>query len=324
MFLNREDAIELMNNYGALQKPFLFIIDFEQNNIFVSELQNISPNILFELNGRKNYTDKHLHNSIIELKKHPVSFDVYKTAFEKVSKEIYNGNTYLLNLTFPTSIEINLILEEIFFISRAKYKLLFNDDFVVFSPECFIKIIDGYIYSYPMKGTIDGAIANAEAIILADRKEEAEHFTIVDLIRNDLSIVAKNVHVEKFRYVEKIKTHEKTLLQVSSLIKGTLENNYQQSIGNIVFELLPAGSITGAPKKKTVEIIKSVEQTPRGFYTGIFGIFDGYNLDSSVMIRFIERRNEEYIFKSGGGITYMSNAKSEYQELIDKVYVPIS
>lgn len=324
MFLNREDAIEFMNKYGVLQKPFLFIIDFEQKNIFLSELQNISPNVLFDINGQKNYTAKDLHHSKIELKKYPVSFDKYKTAFEKVSKEIYDGNTYLLNLTFPTSIEINLTLEETFFISRAKYKLLFNDDFVVFSPECFIKIIDGYIYSYPMKGTIDGAIANAEAIILADRKEEAEHFTIVDLIRNDLSIVAKNVHVEKFRYVEKINTHEKTLLQVSSLIKGTLENNYQQSIGNLIFELLPAGSITGAPKKKTVEIIKSVEQTPRGFYTGIFGIFDGHNLDSSVMIRFIEKRNDEYIFKSGGGITYMSNVQSEYQELIDKVYVPIS
>lgn len=324
MFLNKSDAIELMNKYGALHKPFMFIIDFEEKNIIFSEPDNVSSNVLFDLNGRSNYRIKPIHHPKIELKKQPVSFNEYNAAFEKVSREIYNGNTYLLNLTFQTIIEINLSLEEIFYISRAKYKLFFNDEFVVFSPECFVKIIDGYIYSYPMKGTIDGTIENAEAIILADHKEEAEHFTIVDLIRNDLSIVAKNVHVEKFRYVEKIKTHEKTLLQVSSIIKGTLENNYQQNIGNIIFGLLPAGSITGAPKKKTVEIINAVETSPRGFYTGIFGIFDGHNLDSSVMIRFIEKRDEEYIFKSGGGITYLSNAQSEYQELIDKVYVPIS
>lgn len=324
MFLNKSDSIDLMNIYGAMHKPFLFIIDFEQKHIFISEPESISKRVLFDLNGIKNYNINQQHHSKIRLIKYPVSFDEYKEAFEKVSKEIYNGNTYLLNLTFPTVIDLNLTIEEIYHTSRAKYKLLFDDEFVVFSPECFVKIKDGYIYSYPMKGTIDGSIENAEAIILADPKEEAEHFTIVDLIRNDLSIISKNVHVEKFRYVEEIKTHEKTLLQVSSLIKGTLENNYQQNIGNIIFELLPAGSITGAPKKKTVEIINAVEKCPRGFYTGIFGIFDGNNLDSSVMIRFIEKRNEKYIFRSGGGITYMSNAQSEYQELIDKVYVPFS
>jgi len=88
--------------------------------------------------------------------------------------------------------------------------------------------------------------------------------------------------------------------------------------------MLPAGSVTGAPKKETVRIIRESEKYNRGWYTGIFGVFDGRNLDSAVMIRFIENDSGTMCYKSGGGITFMSNAESEYKELIGKVYVPVS
>ena len=87
--------------------------------------------------------------------------------------------------------------------------------------------------------------------------------------------------------------------------------------------ILPAGSVTGAPKKKTLEIIKSVEGYSRGYFTGIVGLFDGSQFDSGVMIRFVEQTENGLIFKSGGGITVNSNWENEYQEMIDKVYVPI-
>ncbi|MFZ1573367.1 MAG: chorismate-binding protein, partial [Candidatus Kapaibacterium sp.] len=93
-------------------------------------------------------------------------------------------------------------------------------------------------------------------------------------------------------------------------------------IGDTLISLLPAGSISGAPKKKTLEIINKVEKYKRGYYTGVFGYFDGVNLESSVMIRFIEKTSKGLIFKSGGGITFLSEAYKEYNELIDKVYVP--
>ncbi|OGU77880.1 MAG: hypothetical protein A2279_07140 [Stygiobacter sp. RIFOXYA12_FULL_38_9] len=88
--------------------------------------------------------------------------------------------------------------------------------------------------------------------------------------------------------------------------------------------MLPAGSISGAPKKKTVEIIQNAEKLERGYYTGVFGYYDGNNLDSAVMIRFIEQTAEGLVYRSGGGITFMSDVNSEYQELIDKVYVPFT
>lgn len=138
----------------------------------------------------------------------------------------------MLNLTFPTRIKTNYTLEEIFYSSAAKYKLYFKNKFVVFSPETFVQIQNGNISSCPMKGTIDASVESAEEKLMNDEKEIAEHNTIVDLIRNDLSIIAKNVKVEKFRYVEEVKTSVKTLLQTSSLISGELKITITKTLGH--------------------------------------------------------------------------------------------
>jgi para-aminobenzoate synthetase component 1 len=136
-------------------------------------------------------------------------------------------------------------------------------------------------------------------------------------------MVAEQIEVKRFRYVDRLSTNRIDLLQVSSEITGELPENYLSFMGEILFKLLPAGSISGAPKSKTVAIIETAENYEREFYTGICGWFDGKNLDSAVMIRFIEQKGEELIFKSGGGITAMSDATKEYNELIQKVYAPI-
>lgn len=313
-----------MNDLGMSGSPFLFIIDFEMKSPIVIPLLELNSNkILFYINGFTNLdVNSELKKKII-FKKFPINYTKYKSAFQTVKKNINLGNTYLLNLTFPTRIETNLSLKEIFYYSFAKYKLFYKNKFVVFSPEIFVKIKNGIISSYPMKGTIDASIKNADTKILKDKKETAEHNTIVDLIRNDLSLVAKKVRVRQFRYIDRIKTNEKELMQVSSEIVGELNKNWKSKVGDIIFSLLPAGSVSGAPKKKTVEIIKKAENYNRNYYTGIFGYFNGQNLDSGVMIRFIEKINGKLFFKSGGGITAFSNCKAEYKELIDKVYVPI-
>ena len=175
-----------------------------------------------------------------------------------------------------------------------------------------------------MKGTIDATLPDARRRILDDPKETAEHATIVDLIRNDLSIVATEVTVTRYRYIDELLTHKGALLQVSSEIRGRLVRNWQAEIGDLLFCLLPAGSITGAPKKKTMEIIAEAETYERGFYTGVMGYFDGNSLNSAVMIRFLERQGDgSLVFKSGGGITSQSDLASEYDEMKQKVYVPI-
>lgn len=319
-----ENWVKRFNELGSSQVPFLFILDFELLHPLIYPLSNVQENILFKINDVKNYFIKGKQSKNLHLNKIPISFEQYCHSFDGVMKELNYGNTFLINLTFPTEIITNFSLKELFNASHAKYKLYFEDTFIVSSPETFIRISDNVIRTFPMKGTIDAGINNAKEIILNDPKETAEHYTIVDLLRNDISMVAEKVTVNRFRYIDEIKTNTKTLYQVSSEISGKLEHDYYKRLGDIFAAILPAGSISGAPKKKTGEIINTYEIEPRGYYTGIFGIFDGKNVDTGVMIRYIEKKGDKLFYRSGCGITNMSDAMSEYQEMLDKVYVPIS
>jgi para-aminobenzoate synthetase component 1 len=322
MTKNLERFAKKMDRMGQKGEPFLFVIDYELNNPKVFALSEVAKrDIFYSVNGLSNFHPTETADVPLQFLKKPVDYGNYQVAFERVLREIRFGNTFLANLTFPTEIETNWSLGKIFEKSNARYKLLYKNEFVLFSPECFVKMKDGMITSYPMKGTIDASIPDARNKILSDEKEKAEHATIVDLIRNDLSMVAHDVTVKRFRYLEELVTYEKTLLQVSSEISGILPADYPSRLGTIITKLLPAGSICGAPKPSTLKIIRETETYRRGYYTGVFGIFDGSNLDSAVMIRFIENSNGRLYYKSGGGITMNSDPEKEYRELIDKVYV---
>ena len=309
------------------KKPFLFIVDFNKSEKLVFSFEEAAEqNIYFNIKGKGN--DNHigtktLDESPINLHPEPISKEIYQKAFDAVKKELNMGNSFLLNLTFPTVLNTSANLKEIYRKASAHYKLLYKDKFVLFSPECYLKIDNGTIFSYPMKGTINSAIPNAQQLLLSNKKELYEHNTIVDLIRNDLSIIAKKVKVTKFRYIAKIKKGNQELLQTSTEIQGELPKNWKDNFANLLLNTLPAGSISGAPKKKTLDIIEHVEIMPRGFYTGIFGVFDGSQIDSAVSIRYIEHIDGQLYYKSGGGITHLSKLDEEYQELLEKIYVPI-
>lgn len=312
-----------MNALGAARTPFLFIIDFEQRKPIILPLSEVNATeLLYDFHGVRNHPPVIPPGRPLHMVRTPLDFTMYQRAFDRVMQQLRAGNSFLVNLTFPTEVRLNLSLEEIFFYSQARYKLWMKDTCVVFSPESFVRIADGHIRTYPMKGTIDANVPDAEQKILQDPKEMAEHTTIVDLLRNDLSRYATQVQVRRFRYVEEIHTTRSTLLQVSSEITGKLPPDYHQCLGEIMQSLLPAGSVSGAPKPKTLEIIRNVELSPRGYYTGVMGYYDGTRLDSGVMIRYIEQRGAQYFYRSGGGITARSVVETEYQELHDKVYVP--
>lgn len=302
----------------------------------------------------------------------PPLYEDYERSFNIVKSNIMAGNSYLTNLTCRVPVSCNLSLEEIFHRAKGKYKLLLRrkrtqaedkaylkeenieenlNPFVCFSPETFVRIKGGRIYSYPMKGTLDASLHDAEKQLMEDRKEAAEHATIVDLIRNDLSRVAEDVRVDKYRYIDVLHTNKGDILQTSSEISGRLPEDYPHHLGEILDAQLPAGSITGAPKDKTMQIIQKAEGYDRGFYTGIMGIYDQGELNSAVMIRFIEeeispvdfeadgeknfkakegkaskgkepKASRKLYFKAGGGITSKSDCRREYEEVIQKIYLP--
>lgn len=316
--------LEKMSAYARQNRPFIFILDFDLQAPIVLPFEEAAEQaIFFDFNGYSNRKIPTTSLGPYFLESFPKSFTEYKEAFEFVQAQLRLGNSFLTNLTFPTKILTNLTFPQIFAHSQAKYKLLFKDQFVCFSPEPFVKIQDGQIYSFPMKGTIDATLPNAAKKLLGDFKERAEHHTIVDLIRNDLGRIATKVRVERFQYLERIQSANGALLQASSKIVGQLPKNYDQHLGELFEKLLPAGSITGAPKRKTVEIIKTAEGYQRGYYTGVCGYYQNGYLESGVMIRFIERVGQELFYKSGGGITVFSDVEKEYRELIQKIYVPI-
>jgi para-aminobenzoate synthetase component I len=322
--MNKGEFVSALNEWGSKRRPFFFMIDFEMRKPLAIPMESVdSSQICFAINGLTNRTLSGETEPAI-LDKNAIPFSRYEAKFDIVFQRLCYGDSYLANLTSKTRVTLSHSLIDVYRAASARYKLYFRDEFVVFSPECFIRIENGYIFSFPMKGTINAAIPDARKIILEDAKELAEHVTIVDLIRNDLSVVSDDVTVTRFRYVEELRTMDRNLLQVSSEIRGSLPGNFNQQLGNLIVSLLPAGSISGAPKEKTVQIIREAEGEERGYYTGVFGYFDGRRLDSGVMIRFIEKKDDEFYYRSGGGITTQSSAKKEYQEIIDKVYVPVA
>jgi para-aminobenzoate synthetase component I len=296
---------------------FFFITDFEGRNLELYTLDELEQeNIKFSF--KHSHETKHQHKLTIS----PPSYENYKKGFNCVIEAIKRGETYVLNYTCKTEIKTSLSLNQIYEDAHAKFKLFYKDQFVCFSPEPFIEIRDNTIHTYPMKGTIDSSIKNAKEIILANDKELAEHTMIVDLLRNDLSQVATDVKVNEFRYVESIKAGDSELLQVSSHIQGTLATNWKDNLDDIIQKLLPAGSISGAPKISTVKHIKKIENYERGYFSGVMGYFDGETLSTAIMIRFIEKTGDTLFYKSGGGITIDSDARKEYEEMLAKIYIP--
>ena len=380
----KQEIIDKINRLASQDEPFLFVINYQADEAFIRKLSDINPEeCLFDFEGRGNWRENHskemgdskriyeeISKEISEKKffkgtplDSPISWQItpllyndYERSFNIVKSNIMAGNSYLTNLTNRVPVSCNLSLEEIFHRAKGKYKLLLRrkrnlTPFVCFSPETFVRIKGGRIYSYPMKGTLDASLPNAEKQLMEDRKEAAEHATIVDLIRNDLSRVAEDVRVDKYRYIDVLHTNKGDILQTSSEISGSLPEDYRQHLGEILDAQLPAGSITGAPKDKTMQIIQEAESYDRGFYTGIMGIYDQGELNSAVMIRFIEeetspvdfeadgeknfkakegkasegkepKASRKLYFKAGGGITSKSDCRKEYEEVIQKIYLP--
>lgn len=323
-FSDIKDIQRWMNESGRAAKPFLFAVNFELTEGFFISNPLFQKEVLFEVNGVGNIPANEGKLSSFQFESTPIPYELYKKKFDIVHSELRKGNSYLTNLTVKTPVSFSLSFDEIIRRSAAPYKLFVSGKFVCFSPERFVRIEGNRISTNPMKGTIDATLPDAEQTILNDFKETAEHHTIVDLLRNDLSLVAHNVRVNRFRYIDRIKTNKRDILQVSSEITGILNNEDNQGLGDIVIGMLPAGSVSGAPKDDaTVRIIKDAEGEQRGYYTGVFGYYDGKVLDTAVLIRFIEKESDKYFFRSGGGITAYSDCRSEYDEIIKKVYLPI-
>lgn len=316
-FVSKAEAVERLNAWGLDSQPFFFFADYSAERWYVARLDEVDPRVRYSIPGRSNYTP-----DAVATDRAPFSVDAprvedYAEGFNVVQRAIKAGETRLINLTWCVPFESAYTQAERFALGREKYMLMVEGLFSVFSPEPFIIVENGRIATFPMKGTISTAIPDARRVLLSSEKEAREHADSVALMRSDLSRVAHSIEVPRYRYTEVIA--DGRVIQTSSEVAGRVQEDLVGRYGDIISRLLPGGSIAGAPRESSLTVIARAEPTDRGFYTGIFGIFDGSRLDTSVMIRFL-RYDEDgrTYFHGGGGVTGESTLEREYQELLLK------
>lgn len=245
----------------------------------------------------------------------------------KIKKYIQEGDTYQVNYTVKSRFKVTSSVVELFlqliFTQSAKYSAIINlgeKIIISSSPELFFEVDNDSIIVKPMKGTIKRGVnlkQDSQHIeeLFSSGKDRAENIMIVDLLRNDIGKICEYDSVEVINkyHIEKYES----VYQLTSEIKGKLKTN---KLSDIIKNLFPSGSITGAPKLRTMEIIHELEKVQRGIYTGLIGIFNKQRSIANVAIRTIEIDNQSNFGQLGigSGIVWDSQPENEFEEVLLK------
>lgn len=258
------------------------------------------------------------------------SAEEYKAAIEQIHHHIRQGDTYQVNYTVqlqqnltadPFAIYNRLVVEQ-----NAHYNAFIQHDdvsIISISPELFFKKDGDRLTTRPMKGTTNRGLTTETDLkqaqwLAQDQKNRSENMMIVDLLRNDMNRISK-IGSEDVKSLCQVEQYS-TVWQMTSTIETQLLPN--SSLSDVFQALFPCGSITGAPKIATMEIIKKVEKQSRGVYCGAIGILvpQGPSI-FNVAIRTLQMEETKAIYGVGGGITWDSNWESEYEETKQKAAV---
>lgn len=256
-----------------------------------------------------------------------ISQKQYERAYRKIKKYIFDGDIYQINFTHRMEARSSLPPRDLFVRVIDKNPVDFlayieGDGFEILSasPERFLKIKDREVETCPIKGTRPrGRTAQSDKRycrqLLENKKEAAELNMITDLLRNDLGKVCEigSVKVAGSRLLSRCPTVWHTYSRITGRVSERI------SPVEALMSMMPGGSITGCPKKRAMEVIDELEPTTRSVYTGVIGTIDPkLNLDFSIAIRTIIRKQERLYLQVGGGIVYDSVEKAEFKETLDK------
>lgn len=259
--------------------------------------------------------------------------EVYKEKFDKVYDHLMKGDCYQVNLTMPTIFRLNRKLKPKEFMrtiwhdtmkigayAHATYIHSLDQLYLSNSPECLFQVKGDSLISMPIKGTVKvSSDIEREAAwdeLKNSKKDQAELNMISDLIRNDLARLTQN---PAFVISKRLPLHVPGLVHQFSVVESKLSKDL--TLKDVVLSMFPGGSITGAPKKRVMEIIKSVESEKRGFYCGstIFMFKDIKTASINIRSIEVDFASDEILYGSGGGITLESNAEGEFEELMAKL-----
>ena len=305
--------------YGLIEQGFDSLVD--DRKPLVIEIEYLKSN---KTSPRK----PKLKNLPLKTLERP-TWSEYKVAFQKVQDELLNGNCYQVNLTFPFDFMTEKILDprdisDFFFAQKNlgayAHSTFLGDELILSnSPECLFQYRDQEIFTMPIKGTLrteGGDVAYLWKKMLADQKEEGELVMITDLLKNDLNrLDIPSAQVRRLRAPLLVPG----LLHQYSLISLRLKN--EVTLAATMKALFPGGSITGAPKKRVMEIIEKVERYNRSIYCGSTLLCIDDRKCASINIRTASINIEDRIWRygAGGGITLLSTCLGEFREMEDKV-----
>ena len=255
------------------------------------------------------------------------SKEQYMGMVEKAKDYIHEGDIFQVVLSNPMRAEAEGSLFDTYRVLRttnpSPYMFYFSSDDIEIagaSPETLAKLDKGSISTFPLAGTRPRGKTPEEDIatekeLLADEKELAEHNMLVDLGRNDIGKISKigSVHVEKYMEIERY-SH---VMHIGSTVVGEIRDD--RDCVDAVDAILPAGTLSGAPKFRACEIIEELEQSKRGIYGGAIGYIDfAGNLDVCIAIRLVYKKNGSICIRSGAGIVSDSNPAKEAEECVNK------
>lgn len=253
--------------------------------------------------------------------------DEYCSMVEKAKHYIHEGDIFQIVLSNRIEADIEGSLLDTYRALRmtnpSPYMFYFSSDDIEIagaSPETLVKLENGVLHTFPLAGTrprdnTDEEDLALEKELLADEKELAEHNMLVDLGRNDIGRISKigSVEVEKYMNIERY-SH---VMHIGSTVRGIIRDD--KDALDAVDSILPAGTLSGAPKLRACELICELENNKRGIYGGAIGYIDFTgNLDTCIAIRLAFAKNGKVFVRSGAGIVADSIPENEYQECINK------
>lgn len=251
----------------------------------------------------------------------------YCAMVEKAKRYIYEGDIFQVVLSNRLDADFEGSLFDAYRVLRATnpspYMFFFSSDDMEIagaSPETLVKLENGVLHTFPLAGTrprgaTDEQDKQLEAELLRDEKELSEHNMLVDLGRNDIGKISKfgSVEVEKYMSIERY-SH---VMHIGSTVRGEILDS--KSALDAVDAILPAGTLSGAPKLRACEIINELENNKRGVYGGAVGYIDFRgNLDTCIAIRLAFKKNGRVFVRSGAGIVADSVPENEFNECINK------
>ncbi|WPX07842.1 anthranilate synthase component I family protein [Anaerocellum danielii] len=324
-------AINLLEDIYSVDSPYI-VLNVYRKNVLVDKLTGKKTLLVSskEFEEAAEVDLKRYQRTLFDVKSNVVFStpkEYYISTVKQAKEDIRNGEIFQIVLSQMILVKSNILTNHLFYTMKernpSEYSIVINNkesQIICFSPETLIRKKGNTVKTFPIAGTYrineGDDIAKKKIEILKDKKEISEHVMLVDLARNDLGRISKpgTVKVEEYLRIKRLYN----LIHIYSVVTGELE---EKSLTKAILSVFPAGTLTGAPKIRAMQLIEKYERQRRDLYGGAIGYIYKDQFDLAIAIRMAVKDKKESIIKlqSGAGIVNLSVPENEYQECLTKL-----